>query len=499
MPTLACGHSAAEETRWICRHLLENKGADYRRRFTGKGRAFDLICGECSRNLDCVEENLRTVCSDCWRGVEEEGTWEGIVGQPEVLERESGLSFSDERIALAEPFQERILDIQPIPSCDQNLWIVVTETGQLCRLDLDRRSVLPLCHLSEAPLNLSEQVSLHVSDSGRTAAVVNTKGRSGVVVDLDAGQVTMSLDRSEYHNAHCTFPVAFCEVEGRSLLIHATAWNRLDISDPLTGELLTVRTPAPYRRGESRPEHYLNYFHCGLTVSPDQGYVADNGWVWHPDGLVTVWSVRRWLRENVWESEDGGSRKSLCWRAYFWDGPLCWVGARCLAVWGYGNDDEWLIPAVRLFDVSTGQEDRWFPGPKGTLVFDEFLFSSDGEEGTSVWDVDTGERLLRAESFCPLRYHRGAKCILSVRPDGLFQVSRLRGRTVDPNWLTWNGGTVVRLAQAIADKCAFDGLPALADALEEAGCQEAAILAHCRQPGPHGERCWLIDLILDRE
>jgi hypothetical protein len=39
----------------------------------------------------------------------------------------------------------------------------------------------------------------------------------------------------------------------------------------------------------------------------------------------------------------------------------------------------------------------------------------------------------------------------------------------------------------------------LADALEEAGCTNADILAHCRQPGPHVWGCWPLDFILGKE
>ena len=52
--------------------------------------------------------------------------------------------------------------------------------------------------------------------------------------------------------------------------------------------------------------------------------------------------------------------------------------------------------------------------------------------------------------------------------------------TINPMWLTWNGGTVCRIAQAIYDDRAFDRMPILADALEDAGCDNADILTHCR-------------------
>ena len=69
---------------------------------------------------------------------------------------------------------------------------------------------------------------------------------------------------------------------------------------------------------------------------------------------------------------------------------------------------------------------------------------------------------------------------------------------VDPTVLTWNAGTVVQLAQAIYEDRAFDRLPILADALEEAGCSDQNILVHCRSEGPHVRGCWVVDLLLGK-
>jgi hypothetical protein len=70
---------------------------------------------------------------------------------------------------------------------------------------------------------------------------------------------------------------------------------------------------------------------------------------------------------------------------------------------------------------------------------------------------------------------------------------------VGPSWLAWGDGTVVKLAQGIYDGRAFDRLPVLADALEEAGCDQADLLAHLRGPGPHVRGCWAVDLVLGKE
>jgi hypothetical protein len=71
--------------------------------------------------------------------------------------------------------------------------------------------------------------------------------------------------------------------------------------------------------------------------------------------------------------------------------------------------------------------------------------------------------------------------------------------TVDSAWLTWHDNTVPKLAQTIYDDRAFDRLPILADALEEAGCDNPEILAHCRKPGEHVRGCWAVDLILGKK
>ncbi len=67
------------------------------------------------------------------------------------------------------------------------------------------------------------------------------------------------------------------------------------------------------------------------------------------------------------------------------------------------------------------------------------------------------------------------------------------------DWLTWQDGTVPQLARAIHDERAFDRLGILADALEDAGCTEQALLGHLRAPGPHTRGCWVLDVLLGRE
>jgi hypothetical protein len=68
-----------------------------------------------------------------------------------------------------------------------------------------------------------------------------------------------------------------------------------------------------------------------------------------------------------------------------------------------------------------------------------------------------------------------------------------------PRWAArWRSETAVALARGIAADGAFDRMPILADALEDAGCDDAEVLAHCRSDGPHARGCWVVDLVLGK-
>jgi hypothetical protein len=66
---------------------------------------------------------------------------------------------------------------------------------------------------------------------------------------------------------------------------------------------------------------------------------------------------------------------------------------------------------------------------------------------------------------------------------------------VDPVWCT---ETVLSLAKQMYDSRDFGAMPILADALQDAGCDNEDILDHCRGPGPHVRGCWVVDLVLGK-
>jgi hypothetical protein len=87
----------------------------------------------------------------------------------------------------------------------------------------------------------------------------------------------------------------------------------------------------------------------------------------------------------------------------------------------------------------------------------------------------------------------------------LFGPLPFRTVTLDPAWLAWNEGTIPQLTQAVYEERELPTghldtarLSVLANALEEAGCDNADILGHCRGPGPHVRGCFVVDALLGK-
>jgi hypothetical protein len=127
------------------------------------------------------------------------------------------------------------------------------------------------------------------------------------------------------------------------------------------------------------------------------------------------------------------------------------------------------------------------------------LDAADAPAWAAEWSVDYGSDY----GGCPLRVVVATQRALGTAEGNTqadlvrcFFGNPFRPVAVDPTWLTPG---VVELARTTYEDRAFDHLPVLADALEEAGCDNADILAHCRGPGPHARGCWVVDLLLGKE
>ena len=120
-----------------------------------------------------------------------------------------------------------------------------------------------------------------------------------------------------------------------------------------------------------------------------------------------------------------------------------------------------------------------------------------------VWEAETGVEVWESPEFpCGISevvLAPGGRSLAVGLDDAttvLFDIP-VRPLALDPSWLT---GTVVALARGIVADRAFDRLPILADALQDAGCDSTDVLTLCRDPNvTPARRGWVVDLVLGKE
>jgi hypothetical protein len=92
--------------------------------------------------------------------------------------------------------------------------------------------------------------------------------------------------------------------------------------------------------------------------------------------------------------------------------------------------------------------------------------------------------------------------IQEIWRDGMCLLKEIAGNPFRPVEFdsAWRTVDVMLLARGIYDEKAFDRMPILADAMQDAGCESAEILNHLRDPhATHVRGCWALDLVLEKE
>jgi hypothetical protein len=215
--------------------------------------------------------------------------------------------------------------------------------------------------------------------------IVQNKGSSGVVLNLSNPKFQKRLVRGDYHVGNWSFSIAFYEKDNQTFLIHATDWNRLDISCLETDELLTDRI-VDYET----ESNYFDYFHSSLLVSPDRKYFTSNGWHWHPYGQIYCFSIENFLQKF----ELSGIRVDVSDEDYYdldWDRPLCWINNKTLAI-GFNqqicDEKQKKFPTeVLFFDIAENKI-------VSRINFDGFSLSSEGEVNGELFYNPENQRLI---------------------------------------------------------------------------------------------------------
>jgi hypothetical protein len=228
--------------------------------------------------------------------------------------------------------------------------------------------------------------NLQLHSSRDYICITQAYDTSGTVFDLTNPQFLKRLERGNYHPDVSRFPVAFFSRDGEPFLIHATDWNRLDITRLTTDEILTDRF-VDYETNTN----YFDYFHCGLSVAPGSESFISNGWHWHPRGQITWYSIEEFLRnfepshvdmeltDDV-DSEDAGYQLS-------WDRPLCWIDNTTLGIGynrgvGYYGEKKDFSSEILIYDLRMNKIAR-------RIEFDGLALDGENEvKGELFFDAD---------------------------------------------------------------------------------------------------------------
>lgn len=395
--------------------------------------AIELLCIACVQLHDKGQTvPTEYVCEECFTyATEEVGDVAGVRGQPAVNERLEPIHTRLQRTELPAALGT-VVDLAPVLVDEQSRWLVLADDGWISRFDADSGAWQRLVQATVTPepdhrpwAGHILKPRLHASADGSFAAVVHDYGQYGQVLDLQQRRISIELSGGDYHPETVPFSFAFATVGKRVVAIHRTAWNRLDISDAATGTLLSARTLAETANRNERPEHYLDYSHGGLLVSPNGRYIVDDGWVWGPYGVVNAWELEPWLSGcNVWESEDGPSRRFVCGGDYCWNRSVAWLDGQHLAVDGLSDDDGPATAGVRIFDVAAtttrtrttavARELLSFAGPEGVFFGDGQRLYSSNPQGLTRWDIADGCRTGFIAGFSPTHHHRRAHEFVQV-------------------------------------------------------------------------------------
>ena len=396
-----------------CSHLIADPDDDYYRHFNGVGIDSWLLCSDCHRKVRDGEEVALTLLDRAAVAlIAKEGYQDGITGTPSILEQPAPMLPPVRVVFLP---GDLVTTLAPLPD---GCWLMYGATGALDIFNPDTGMRRTLAHVS-----LPQEIDAHwcnrhlaprllTDPTGRFAALVHDYGRYGGIIDLSDGRVTLRLDGGDYHPETVPFAACFVMHEGRPVLIHRTAWNRLDASDPATGKLLTERTIAPWEE-EKRPPHYLDYFHGGLHLSPSGTALLNDGWVWHPLGMPIIFRPGIWLSEDVWETEDCFKSQVLPANEN-WDRGIAWIDDERIVL-----GDPAGVALAFLFNLSTG-ENMPIAGPGGYLFSDGSRLFSAIADGLSVWNVEEGSRTGFIPDFTPAFHHPSRHELVQVMEDHLL-------------------------------------------------------------------------------
>jgi hypothetical protein len=145
-------------------------------------------------------------------------------------------------------------------------------------------------------------------------------------------------------------------------------------------------------------------------------------------------------------------------------------------------------------------ESEWAHKYAAPIRFAAYSTTCGDTPGDADYGAESVIALTTRESIGPSIFRADLAALRVYQPHFLREIfgNPFRPFTLNPVWLTWHDGLLVSMARQMYESRDFTDMPILADALEEAGCTNQDILAHCRCGGEHVRGCWVIDALLGK-
>jgi hypothetical protein len=145
-------------------------------------------------------------------------------------------------------------------------------------------------------------------------------------------------------------------------------------------------------------------------------------------------------------------------------------------------------------DLRQRTESRWFWG----IPVDPLLCPVGQERaavGAFLTAIANGVSPHTADPASSEEWTRSEQCARARVLRGIVG-NPWRPAELEREWLT---STVTLIAKQMYEAREFSAMPILADALQDAGCDNDAVLTHCRDTSAtHVRGCWVVDLVLGK-
>ncbi len=304
----------------------------------------------------------------------------------------------------------------------------------LVKIDLKTGKKEIIVQFDPAALSSTSYISICCSKDNAYLAVTWTRVsvgddvNQGVVIDAKDGRVQLHLNNGSYYSSLAPFPVCFALHKGKIVVVHATEWDRLDVTDIESGQILTKRNFDMLPKFPETEKFGMTEWPGLIIPSPSLEKVAVQGWVWHPVGIFYSFNLRSWLENNLWESDYIPERKIYAQMAD-WHFPFCWIDDTkvCISENGFDHKDPYY---TSVFNTETGECLLKFLGPTpNVFIYDKFLFSGLKEdddllaEGLSIWSIDDGQLLFQQKEFLQIdEYIPESQEFVSLKENGIIEL-----------------------------------------------------------------------------